>query len=135
MSVLHSSTPTPVTNSTDSSVNSHVNKTCNEVARLANRREPHPQTETDKSTRRTKNRRNLRANPALNRYSDHLVHQISSAKAQLRPVKLGVRATNKAGSGSQSTSGRIRLDLKCSDTQDNAVRLTSKIIGINATTH
>ena len=76
-------TPVPpkhVTNSGDSSADSHVNNTCNEPARLANRREPSPQTETERSTRTTASHYNLRANIAPTRYSDHLVHELAMQK-------------------------------------------------------
>ena len=104
-------TPVPpkhVTNSGDSSADSHVNNTCNEPARLANRREPSPQTETERSTRTTASHYNLRANIAPTRYSDHLVHEISNAKTKLRPVTLRTEAADTTGNRSRHTSENIR---------------------------
>ena len=84
-----------VTNLRDSSAASRVNTLCDEPARVANRREQSPQTETDRPTRTTLRRYNLRLGQEPTRYSDHLVHQIGSTKTQLRPVKFRRHKDNK----------------------------------------
>ena len=118
--------PTYVTNSTDSSTDSHVNNTCNEPARPANKQEPSPQTETNQPTRTTASRYNLRANSSPTRYLENLVPQTNSAKAQLRPGKLRIQATDTTVNGLKHTSENIRFHHKPSDTQDNASKTHRK---------
>ena len=109
--------------------------TCNDPVRPANWREPSRQTETDRPTRITADRYNLRANPTPTRYLDHLVRQNSSPKSLPGPVTLYVQATVTTGNRSRLTFWSIGLHQKLSKTQDNAVKSTSENISTNATTH
>ena len=122
--------PTHVTNPRDKSTDSHANNICKEPKGPANRRnrsrERRPQKEDHRPTKTRASRLNQRANPAPTRCLEHLVHQISSAKAELRSVIWLSQSTEEASIGSQRTPENICLLLKTSDKHIYAVSSPSQ---------